>query len=338
MQIIQNTVLTALLCALLAGLNGEPKGNSNSDSLLSAVWIPDFAQDLDFWAYPVIDSLERAEGVFAQFLREVQQNNRRWAQRRALLPLSLYLYQVRKADTIFTISAKAGLSPESIATLNRIAHPNNLPLPNYYIMLPNNSGIFLPKDESQNGLEQQPHQGLSAWENQLRENRTELLFHRLVVGKRVYFYYPKSRFTTKERRYFLSRSFRSPVQQKFTITSPFGSRSDPISGKQSFHDGIDIRSPYGAPVYSIANATVIEAGQSPLYGLFVRIKLHHRKEQEAIYGHLIAVLVREGQRVSAGEAIGNSGNSGRSTGPHLHLSIFEQGRAVDPAKLLRNVY
>ena len=313
--------------ALAQTPNGENRRSPLPQNLL---------EDPAFRAYPVIDSLDQRKGVFQQFLLEVQENKRRWAQNRALLPITLYLYQVRERDNIFNISARASISPESIATLNRIAHPSNLP--RGYIMLPNHSGIFLPQDQSQNGREQEPHQGLSAWEKQLYENRQALLFHRLVVGDRIYFYYPKNQFNQAERRYFLSQSFRSPVQQKFNITSPFGTRTDPISGRKSFHDGIDIRSPYGAPVYSIANGTVIEVGQSSLYGLFIRLRLDNGKKQQAIYGHLIALLVREGQRVNAGEAIGNSGNSGRSTGPHLHLSIFERDRAIDPARLLRNIY
>ncbi|MEM9424724.1 MAG: M23 family metallopeptidase, partial [Spirochaetota bacterium] len=157
-------------------------------------------------------------------------------------------------------------------------------------------------------------------------------------GKRAYFYYPKSPFNVEERRHFLDNTLRSPVQQKLYITSPFGNRRDPITGRKSYHDGLDIRSPYGAPVYSVANGTVLNLGESKLYGLFVKIRLDTDKDYVALYGHLTAVLVHEGQRINAGEVIGNSGQSGRSTGPHLHLTIFHKGKTIDPGPLLRGLY
>ncbi len=288
--------------------------------------------------YPVIPELSQGKGVFKQFLIEVEENKKRWAQYRSFLPITLYVYRIRAQDSIFSISAKASISMESIATLNRIEHPGGLPLSRNYILLPNNSGVFLPQDQSQDGREQQPYQSLSAWEQRLRQNRDQLLFHRLVIGQRAYFYYPKSRFGVAERRYFLDNVFRSPIQQRLHITSGFGVRRDPITGKSSFHDGLDIRSPYGAPIYSIANGTVLEFGENRLYGLYVKVRLDNGKEQVALYGHLTAVLVRKGQRVSAGEVIGNSGQSGRSTGPHLHLTIFQSGKAVNPAPLFRKLY
>lgn len=300
-------------------------------------------------AYPVIRSLDKTDSTFAQLVWEVNENRRRWDKGLPLLPLALYVYMVGARDNIFVISKQSGILLEGIATLNRMIHPGKMP--QGHILLPNHSGIFVPSSPSATAkaeIKAKPRPGakpgakrnakLDIWEERLREGRKGLLFHRLVVGGQVYWYYPSSRFRTGERRQFLSQGFRSPVRSKFVITSPFGTRRDPISGRQSFHDGIDIRSPYGAAVYSIADATVIEVGQSLLYGLFVRLRLDNGKQQQAIYGHLTALLVRKGQQVRAGEAIGGSGNSGRSTGPHLHLSIFERGRAVDPARLLRNMY
>ncbi|WGK68413.1 M23 family metallopeptidase [Candidatus Haliotispira prima] len=292
----------------------------------------------EWQAYPVISSLNRIKGVFRQFLIEVKENKRRWARRNSLLPLTLYVYQIQEQDNIFTISAKTSISVEGIATLNRIEHPNSLPRNRGYILIPNNSGIFLPQDQSLNGKEQKPYQSLSAWEQQLRQNREKLLFHRLIIDKRAYFYYPKSQFNQTERSYFLDNIFRSPVQQKFYVTSGFGARRDPITGKNSYHDGLDIRSPYGAPIYSIANGTVRDLGESRLYGLYVKIRLNNDKGQVVLYGHLTAALVQKGQRVDAGEVIGNSGQSGRITGPHLHLTVFEDNKAVDPAPLFRNLY
>ena len=362
-NIVQKTILLSiLLCAFASqaaaqGSEAAAQGSEaprNSAGQKQQESVPQLASSAatgakrQLRAYPLIRSLGKADSTFAQLVWEVNENQRRWDKGQPLLPLALYVYIVGARDNIFAISKQSGISLEGIATLNRMLHPGGLP--QGHILLPNHSGIFVPPSPSATAKaapkpDAKPGAKLETWEERLREGRKNLLFHRLVVGGQVYWYYPNSRFRSGERRQFLSQGFRSPVQpplrgvrKGFVITSPFGTRRDPISGRQSFHDGIDIRSPYGAAVYSISDATVIEVGQSVLYGLFVRLRLDNGKQQQAIYGHLTALLVRKGQQVRAGEAIGNSGNSGRSTGPHLHLSIFEQGRAVDPARLLRNMY
>jgi len=118
-----------------------------------------------------------------------------------------------------------------------------------------------------------------------------------------------------------------------TITSPWGMRIDPIDGQQKFHDGIDIAAPSGTPVYAFRTGTVAYAGSNGGYGLYVRID--HGDGVTSFYGHLSRVDVQVGQRVSLGQTIGLSGNTGRSTGPHLHFGTWVNGRSVDPLTLVR---
>ncbi|PTQ53297.1 MAG: peptidase M23B [Brockia lithotrophica] len=122
-----------------------------------------------------------------------------------------------------------------------------------------------------------------------------------------------------------------PVSYR-TITSTWGTRIDPIDGQEKFHDGIDIAAPSGTPVYAFRAGTVAYAGWNGGYGLYVRID--HGDGVTSFYGHLSRVDVQVGQRVSLGQTLGLSGNTGRSTGPHLHFGTWVSGRSVDPLTLV----
>lgn len=115
------------------------------------------------------------------------------------------------------------------------------------------------------------------------------------------------------------------------ITSRFGQRIHPVTGKFSFHSGIDLKAKY-VQVKSILNGTIKEVGENPILGKY--IKITHGK-LESIYGHLSRILVRSEEQVSAGQVIAISGNTGRSTGPHLHFSIKASGKIFNPISALQ---
>ncbi|WP_067895373.1 M23 family metallopeptidase [Nocardia vaccinii] len=111
------------------------------------------------------------------------------------------------------------------------------------------------------------------------------------------------------------------------LTSGYGSRWG------AFHYGVDFADPIGTPIESVENGTVIQAGPASGFGLWVRVR--QDDGTTAVYGHVNQILVHEGQRVNAGQAIATVGNRGDSTGPHLHLEIWDpSGRKVDPAPYL----
>jgi murein DD-endopeptidase MepM/ murein hydrolase activator NlpD len=116
------------------------------------------------------------------------------------------------------------------------------------------------------------------------------------------------------------------------ITSGYGYRAHPITGGTQFHGGIDIAVSY-APVRAARDGTVIYAGPMGSYGNAIIIK--HDSEFKTLYAHLSWVSVRTGQQVKRGYVIGTSGNTGFSTGPHLHFEVIYKGRAVPPFKYVR---
>ena len=114
------------------------------------------------------------------------------------------------------------------------------------------------------------------------------------------------------------------------VTSAFGWRADPLTGEGRFHKGVDVRAAYGQQIPAVANGTVVSAGPAGDYGLSVVIE--HGSGIRTRYAHLSEVKVKAGEAVARGQDIGRVGNSGRSTGPHLHFEVLAGGRPVDPVQ------
>lgn len=117
------------------------------------------------------------------------------------------------------------------------------------------------------------------------------------------------------------------------LTSPFGYRISPINRRREFHSGIDLANKTGTPVYASASGIVIFSGYNGSYGRMVMIS--HGQGYTTVYAHNSSNLVKVGDRVSKGEQIATIGSTGRSTGPHLHFEIRENGNAIDPLTLLK---
>jgi len=117
------------------------------------------------------------------------------------------------------------------------------------------------------------------------------------------------------------------------ITSGFGPRNDPFTGVRRFHNGIDIAGPMGAPVNAAMAGKVVKIDFHPTYGRYVI--LSHPSGYQTWYAHLNKAETTQGATVAQGEMIGRMGNTGYSTGTHLHFSVFKNGSPVDPMTFLR---
>ena len=118
-----------------------------------------------------------------------------------------------------------------------------------------------------------------------------------------------------------------------TITSLYGRRIDPINKKAAFHSGIDIRKNIGAEITTTADGKVLKKGYNKGQGNYVVIG--HGKDFKTRYFHMKKSLVEKGDQVKRGQVIGLVGNTGRSTGPHLHYEIHYNQKSVNPLKFVR---
>lgn len=124
-----------------------------------------------------------------------------------------------------------------------------------------------------------------------------------------------------------------PVAGKHSVTSRFGYRSHPFSGKKSLHQGLDIAASRGTPILAIAPGTVKFVGYRRGFGRMVQVE--HSESWISTYAHASSTVVATGQPVLAGQMIAKVGSTGHATGPHLHLEIHRKGQAIDPLPLLK---
>jgi len=118
-----------------------------------------------------------------------------------------------------------------------------------------------------------------------------------------------------------------------SVSSGFGKRRDPLNNKKAFHEGIDLRGKKGEPVKATADGKVIFAGKNGGYGKCV--KIDHGNGYTTNFAHLHKYHVKKGDSVNRGQTIGLVGNSGRSTGSHLHYEIAYKGKPINPGKLMK---
>lgn len=118
------------------------------------------------------------------------------------------------------------------------------------------------------------------------------------------------------------------------ITSEFGYRKSPFTGERDFHSGLDIANNLGTNVITTANGKISYAGRKMYYGNLVIIDHGYGKVTK--YGHLEKILVQQGQKVKRGESIALLGNTGQSTGPHVHYEVLINGTPVNPIKYILN--
>ena len=237
-------------------------------------------------------------------------------------PLMVFRYRPTPSEDLFSVAAAFNLPYESLSTLNGWSAPG-LFHPDREILVPNQPGIFIPSEPQ------------GSWERDLSSARNTETGEVLMIqmpggGSRGYYFIAGDRFSPEERISFLGSLFASPLAEG-KITSPFGYRPHPFTGIRSFHPGVDMRAGIGTPVRAARDGIVFEKGTLEIYGHYIII--NHEGGFQTVYAHLGDVLAETGQKVDAGDIIARSGNSGISTGPHLHFEIRRDGIPVDPSRL-----
>jgi len=205
---------------------------------------------------------------------------------------------VQKGECLWIIAKRYNVSVEEIVTLNNIKNPDIIQI-GQKLIIPQELTKKLIKDKKI-GLKRAKKNlisNISKRKNYLRKKRIK--FRWPLIGR---------------------------------ITSEFGVRRDPKRKKMEFHTGIDIAAPPGKKFVSAEDGKVIFIGRKGGYGLTIIIQ--HSKGYKTLYGHCLIALVKKGQYVKKGQVIGRVGESGLSTGPHLHFEIRKNEVAIDPTTLI----
>jgi murein DD-endopeptidase MepM/ murein hydrolase activator NlpD len=233
-------------------------------------------------------------------------------------------YPVVKGDTVSEIADRFNVSLDTVISLNDIQAARSLQ-PRQILKIPSMAGILYTAKEGDTPTS-------VATTNKISTDRiieaNNLMKDELVPG-RTYFL-PDARLASFKLREISGDLFRWPVRG--WITSWYGYRSDPFSGVRGFHNGLDIGVDSGTPVLAAMEGVVAETGYSAMSGNYILIA--HHSGWSSFYGHMTSFSVKAGDRVVSGTRIGYSGNTGYTTGPHLHFSVFKNGRSVNPSNVL----
>lgn len=130
--------------------------------------------------------------------------------------------------------------------------------------------------------------------------------------------------------------FANPVSEEYEISSGFGYRIDPFRHRKAFHDGIDIPLPEGTPILASLDGIVFKTGKDSSGGKYVKLK--HDNGYTTLYVHLSRIIATKGSKVNQGDVIGLSGNTGRSTGPHLHFEVSSNEKPINPLLVLTHKF
>ncbi|TVQ39316.1 MAG: M23 family metallopeptidase [Spirochaetaceae bacterium] len=292
--------------------------------LVLAAVVPWNPARADERSYPLIEHARHNDPLYRQQQEAVQEFYVRSGAGRSLPQLQLFRYVPQPGDSLIQLAARFNVPYSSLATLNRIQQAE-VPAEDGHLLIPSLPGIFVPEN---------PHSDLERLLHELRVDgdRSNLDYLPLTLTidgtPQRFRFYPGDDFDRVERLAFLNVLFRRPLQN-VRISSPYGYRRSPFSGRRAFHSGVDFVAPLGTAVHAAREGTVSAIGFDPLYGNFVL--LDHHAGFQTFYGHLDQIAVQLNDPVSSGMIIGTVGNSGLSTGPHLHFEIRLNGETRDPA-------
>ena len=274
--------------------------------------------------YPTISYLDRRDALFSQLTDDVAASRRAFAGGESPPPLVFYRYTVRSGEDLLTVAARTNLGVETIATVNSVLRQGNVSS-GMELILPNIPGVFAAM---------QPVNDLERMILALRYPHGEA-GQRVLVNTpepRHFVFFEDESFHPVERAYFLGILFRFPLRAGY-ISSGFGMRTHPITGKDSLHFGIDIAAPQGTGVIAARGGKVLEKGYNA-EGLGNYVLLAHEGGYTTLYGHLSTIAVTLNQEVNSGSLLGTVGSTGLSTGPHLHFEVRSEGKAKDPVPLI----
>ena len=234
-------------------------------------------------------------------------------------------YKVKKGDSVSKIAASFSVSIDAIIASNNITNARAL-REGEVLRIPNMDGIpyTVKNGDSLSGLSKKMGVPLEAIldANDLQSD---------VINNGMNLFIPGARMNREDLRLALGELFIYPVKGA-KLSSPFGWRNDPISGVRRHHAALDLSAPQGTPVKAAMDGKVLAMSYNGTYGNY--IILSHPGGYQTMYAHLHTSLVRKGDQVSQGTQIGTVGNTGYSTGPHLHFAVYKNSRPVNPLDYL----
>ncbi|MDR2029601.1 MAG: M23 family metallopeptidase, partial [Treponema sp.] len=235
-------------------------------------------------------------------------------------------YTVKKGDSVSGIAAAHAISMDAIIASNGISNARRL-REGEGIRIPNMDGIPYTVKKGDSLSQISSRMGVPL-ETILDAN--DIQSDTISAGTVLFI--PGAKMRTEDLKLALGELFIYPIRGR--LTSPYGWRLDPISGVRRYHAAVDLAAALGTPIKAAMDGKVSSVGFNSTYGKF--IILSHANGYQTLYAHMNLTSVNQGDYVQQGAKIGEVGNTGYSTGPHLHFAVYKNGRAVNPLEFLNS--
>lgn len=229
-------------------------------------------------------------------------------------------YTIKRGDTLSEIAKTHNLDIGTLINVNSIKDVRKI-IPGMVITIPKINGVIYTVKRGDSLSLIARRQGVSL--NDILD-ANNLSSDTIRPGETLFI--PGAKISRYEYDLAMGQLFFYPTQGR--LTSPFGYRIDPFTGRRRFHYGVDIANALGTRINAARDGEVISVASNTAYGDYVVIK--HDNGFQTLYAHLDGIHIKKGQWVKQGQWIADMGNTGRSTGPHLHFSIYKNNNALDP--------
>jgi len=235
-------------------------------------------------------------------------------------------YFVKSGDNISTLAINFGLNQDTIISVNKINYARLLQA-GKPLKIPNQDGIFHTVKNGENLSDIAKKYNANS---ETIKTVNELFSDKVVTGTDLFI--PGAKLDWSKLQEINGDLFIWPVNG--AITSYYGWRRNPFNrNSRHFHNGLDIKGNTGTPIRAAMAGRVSAVGYDNVFGNYVIIS--HHSGYRTLYGHMSAFRTKTGAYVSQGERIGDVGNTGQSTGSHLHFTVFKNGATINPRSVLR---
>jgi murein DD-endopeptidase MepM/ murein hydrolase activator NlpD len=296
--------------------------------LLLCIFVPAIAMRGSSLPHPVLPvTADAVQELYRVVLPDEEAANPQSGSDAGLLSsLKVSRYTVKKGESLSQVASKLGLNLDTLVSFNGIKDARSLAVGSI-LRYPNANGLKydVRRGDTLDKLSRSfsiPLESILDW-NQMSTSV-------ITVGQEIFI--PGARMPISDLNKALGNLFLWPVIGR--ISSRFGDRNNPFTGVEKFHNGVDIVAKMNTPVGAAMAGRVASVGFNSVYGRYVILK-HVGTGFQSMYAHLDKTSVSRDQNMAQGQKIGESGNTGMSTGPHLHFSIFKNNEPIDPLAYLK---
>ena len=243
-------------------------------------------------------------------------------------PLTYQTYRVKSGDMIGFIADKYNVTQDTIISVNNIKQSRLIQV-GQYLKIPSMPGILYTVRTTG----ETPETIAKKYDVDADKiAKVNSLIKEVSLSAGASLFVPDAELDWVTRQEINGDLFHRPLKNRYWLSSPYGWRSSPFTGKRSFHGGMDMAANMGTPIYASLDGRVTTVAYNETYGNYVIIT--HHSGYKSLYAHMSKVTCKKGNFVYTNTKIGEVGSTGLSTGPHLHFTIYKNGKTVNPSSLI----